>query len=75
MTTKLTIKGRSQYESMQGDKTYIQASVDGDDDNMKWRLEQFCRFLLAEGFLELTIKKYLNYEDGEVWELDDKLED
>lgn len=77
MAIRLKIEGnihsRDLFEDSVGeDKIYVESYAEGEFDNIKWRLDLLCRYLLAEGFPKEVICKYLNFEDDEVWELDDK---
>lgn len=76
MATKLTIKSETHNRDLfEGSKdtssTIIESYTEGRNDTMSWRLEEFCRFLLAEGYTMELINKYVNY-DGEVYERDEE---
>lgn len=76
MATKLILKSESHYRdliksSTTEDTVIIEGYIEGDLDTIIWKFEQFAKFLLAEGYSIDLIKKYLNYEDGEVFELED----
>ena len=72
MATRLTIKVESNYKdlihtSTPENKVEIESYIEGNGDTLAWRLEEFCKVLLAEGYSIVTINKYINY-DGEVYE-------
>ena len=74
MATKLILKSESHYRdlienSKDIDTVIIEGYIEGESDTMAYRFEQLAKLLLAEGYSIDLIKKYLNYENGEVFEL------
>ena len=73
MATKLTLKSESSYLDMNSKdtekvkmETYTETM-----DTLKWFLDCYVQFLLANGYSAESIKRYLNYDDCEVWELNE----
>jgi len=75
MATKLTIKSETHNRDLfEGSKnttaTTIESYTEGKEDTIMWRLEEFCKFLLAEGYSMELINKFIIY-DGEVYRIED----
>ena len=73
MATKLTLKSESSYLDMNSKdtekvkmETYTETM-----DTLKWFLDCYVQFLLANGYTENSICKFLKYDGCEVWELDE----
>ena len=76
MGTKLTLKAESHYrdileDSKEVDTIIIESYIEGELNTLTWRLEQFVKLLLAEGYSIGMIKKYLNFDGFEVYEIED----
>lgn len=76
MATRLTFKSESSYKDLtetdnSEDITIIESYQEREFDNLKWRFEQFVRFLIGDGFSEKTIQEYLNYDSVEVWKIEE----
>jgi molecular chaperone DnaK (HSP70) len=79
MATRLTIKAETNYKDLSSTSTteenvIIESYIEGNMDNLNWRFEQFCKYLLADGYSMESINKYINY-DGEVYEKDEESEE
>lgn len=75
MATKLTIKSETNYRDivetdMTENKIAVESYAEGKTDTLPWRFEQFCKFLLADGYSIGNINKYISF-DGEVYERED----
>ena len=73
MATKLTLKSESSYldmDSKDTEKVKMETYTETMD-SLKWFLDCYVQFLLANGYSGESIKRYLNYDMCEVWELDE----
>ena len=76
MATRLTLKTETNYRDLTSDSkdesiTIIEEYVEGESDTICWRLECMARMLLSEGYSIDLVNKYLNYENGEVFEIEE----
>lgn len=77
MATRLKISSETNYKDLDfnsptEEKTCIESYVEGEEDILTWRLEQFCKFLLADGFYINNIQQYINYDGSEVFKIDEE---
>ena len=75
MATKLTIKSETNDRDLLDTATSeysveMTGYTEGMSDNITWRFEQFCKFLLADGYSMELINTFIKY-DGEVYQLEE----
>ena len=76
MATKLTIKSETNDRDLLDTSTSeysveLTGYIEGMNDNITWRFEQFCKFLLADGYSMELINTFIRY-DGEVYQIDEE---
>ena len=75
MAPKLTIKSETNDRDLIDTSTSeysveLTGYIEGMSDNITWRFEQFCKFLLADGYSMELINTFIKY-DGEVYQIDE----
>jgi len=70
MATKLTFKSETDYiDDGSSETSKVDMEFYTKNDTLKWCLESFVLFLLANGYSLEVAQRFLNTDGGEVWEI------